>query len=361
MNIVHLVTNKCWGGGERYVLDLARASVDAGHSVAVITRGIPEVDAPFAEAGIALAGLPMRGWWDLYSTLQLARIFNRMGGDTIVHVHNFKDAGTALAARRLSRNPQKTKIVVTRHLARPAKTDRINTDRYRRVDAVIFVSETARRIFMSSSPEIDGARVHVIHNAVREVPPCVPPRPHDEPVILYLGRIAEEKGLDILIAALGMIPDRRWRLKVAGAGVSTEVMPIVRMARGNGVDARTEWMGHVDSTDEVLADADIVVVPTKAPEAFGLVILEAMGAGRAVIASDSGAQAELIDDGVDGVLFRSGDVGDLRDKIVTLLEDRDTRDRLAQKATSAPAEKFAYDDFFKKVEQLYTKLRDNVG
>lgn len=357
MNIIHLVSNKCWGGGERYVLDLARASVDAGHSVAVITRGIPEVDAPFNDAAIPLASLPLRGWWDIYSSLQLARIFNRMGGDTMVHVHNFKDAGTALTARRLSRNPAATKIVVTRHLARPAKTDRISTDRYSRVDAIVFVSETARRIFLSSGPEVDPAKLHVIRNAVRELPEPITPEEHEQPEILYLGRIAGEKGLDVLISALGTMLHRDWHLTVAGTGPSTEVMPLVHMARGNGVDARTQWCGSVADIAPVLAKADIVVVPSKAPEAFGLVILEAMAAGRAVIASDSGAQSEIIADGRSGLIFRNGDPADLAEKIAILLDDKDKRNRIASVAAQAVRDEFAYPDFFKQIENLYSELK----
>ena len=56
MNIIHLVSNKVWGGGERYVLDLCRYMSAQGHSVAVVSRGIGAVDAPFRAAGSRRAG-----------------------------------------------------------------------------------------------------------------------------------------------------------------------------------------------------------------------------------------------------------------------------------------------------------------
>ncbi len=60
MNIIHLVSNKVWGGGEQYVLDLCCRLEADGNSVAVITRGIDAVDKPFAKAGFTPGHLPPR-------------------------------------------------------------------------------------------------------------------------------------------------------------------------------------------------------------------------------------------------------------------------------------------------------------
>ena len=61
MRIVHLVRNKVWGGGERYVADLCRESVARGHDVSVATRGIPDVVNNFNIPGLNLQKLPLGG------------------------------------------------------------------------------------------------------------------------------------------------------------------------------------------------------------------------------------------------------------------------------------------------------------
>ena len=152
MNIIQLISNKTWGGGERYALDLSRALADAGHSVGVITRRCEAVDGSFTAAGLTPGHLPLGGMLDLFSPLQLARILNRIAGPVVVHCHNFKTARTAVWARRLAHKPGNVKIVVTRHLARPAGTGKADTDLYRALDAIIFVSETARKAFLSTNP-----------------------------------------------------------------------------------------------------------------------------------------------------------------------------------------------------------------
>ena len=115
MNIIHLISNKVWGGGERYALDLCRALEQRGHSTAVITRkGHPEVDAPFVRAGIAVGHLPLRGAIDILSPLILSRILDRMETPVAIHVHNFKDAVVALAT---SCDPQKPENSTATHTA----------------------------------------------------------------------------------------------------------------------------------------------------------------------------------------------------------------------------------------------------
>ena len=123
MNIIHLVSNKVWGGGERYVLDLCRYMSAQGHSVAVVSRGIGAVDAPFRAAGFTPGRLPLGGLFDFISPVRLARVLDRVEAPAVVHVHNFKDARTALRARRLMADGSKVRVVITRHLVRPAKTE----------------------------------------------------------------------------------------------------------------------------------------------------------------------------------------------------------------------------------------------
>ena len=91
MNIIHLVSNKVWGGGEQYVLDLCCRLEADGNSVAVITRGIDAVDKPFAKAGFTPGHLPLGGVFDFISASRLSRVLDSMP-DAVVHVHNFKDA-----------------------------------------------------------------------------------------------------------------------------------------------------------------------------------------------------------------------------------------------------------------------------
>lgn len=408
MNIIHLISNKSWGGGEKYALDLCKALEERGHSTAVITRnGYPAVDRPFADAGIAVGHLPLRGALDILSPLVLSRILDRLEGPVVVHVHNFKDALVALRARRLMKSDRRRglRVVCTRHLVRPAKTGPLDRGTYRDLDALIFVSDAARAAFMATAPADlnSDPRICVIHNAIplpknnsdqksRESIANVVGTRHgasaaseksekiaDEvgtrhvasaPTVsanaselsassekfrfLFAGRIAPEKGLDVLVEAFRRVELARPGaavLTVCGTGDSRTVMPIVRTTRAPELDGKVTWAGHVDDVSAEIAHADAGVVPSRAPEAFGLAALEFMAAGIPVIASEIGALPEVI--GPDGILVPPDDPAALADAMLRLIDSPELCARLGEAGKRRAAENFAYDKFVDSVIAVY--------
>lgn len=357
MNIIHLVSNKVWGGGEQYVLDLCRRLDADGHSVAVITRGIEAVDAPFRKAGFTPGHLPLGGVFDFISSSRLSRVLDNMSEPVVVHVHNFKDADTAVRARRLMADPKKVRIVMTRHLAKAAKTGRYAEELYGALDALIFVSETAKKEFMSSSPVIDPSKVHVIYNAIVPSPETSAGecrREAGKVVLLYAGRISPEKGLEVLVRTMALLPESICLL-VAGQGRSRDVVPLMELARALGVDGRIEWLGHVDGIAALMSTADIGVVPTTAKEAFGLTVLEFMSQGVPVVATCNGGPAEIISDGVDGMLVPPSDPDALANAIAMLAAEPELRKRMGAKAAETADVRFSYDNFYRQIIDVYTR------
>lgn len=354
MNIVHLVSNKVWGGGERYVLDLCRRSAVAGHSVAVITRGAGAVDAPLAAAGFTPGHLPLRGVLDIVSPIVLARVLNRMSAPIIIHVHNFKDAYTAVRARDLMADSSAARVVVTRHLVKEAKDSAMERQLYRSVDEMIFVSDAARQAFLSGHPGCDETKLHVVHNSI------IPPGPLDRVPsadgkvrLLYIGRISPEKGVDVLVDAMTKLSDLPVHLTVAGVGRGKDVLPLMRQCRNSRIDDRVEWAGHVDDVYGAIARADIGILPTRVPEAFGLSALEFISQGVPVVASASGGPLEIFTDGSDGFLVEPGNAAALAQAIRRLVTDASLRYSMGSEAKKKFETQFGYEEFFKKISDIY--------
>jgi len=357
MNIIHLVSNRVWGGGERYALDLCRRLSADGHSVAVLARRVPEVTRRFAEAGIPVGYLPLRGAFDPFTPTLLARVLRRLAAPVVVHVHNFKDAAMAVRARRLMAEPEKVRIVCTRHLVKTAATRRSAAVLFSRLDAIVFVSELAKKEFLSSNPDVDPARLHVIHNSVA-LPDVyrsagATSRGAGPVRLIFTGRLVPEKGLDVLVRALDELSDLDLHLTVCGTGDNRDVMPVVRLAHGLGLDSRIDWAGHVDDVFARIRRADIGVAPSVWREPFGLNIIEFMSQGLPVVATDNGAQSEIITDGRDGLLVPPSDVDSLAAAIRRLASDAALRSRMGDEARATFEQKFSYDRFYSRMLKIY--------
>ncbi len=334
----------------------SRALEARGDSVAVITRGKKDVDRRFADAGFIPGRLPLKGLLDFVSPTTLARVLNRMSAPIVVHVHNFKDADTAIRARNMCKDPGNVRLVMTRHLARPAKTGRYHRWLYAGLDSIIFVSEAAKAEFLSTNPAVDHKKLHVVHNAIT-APENVEPaagKEAGEIRLVFAGRLAPEKGLDILIQALAKIKDRKHlRLKIAGVGRGRDVMPLMGLARRLDVADNIEWLGPVDKIFPLMASADIGVLPSIVKEACPLAPLEFMSQGIPVIASACGGTPELITDGQEGLLVPPGDADALAAAIEKLAADPELRHRLGANARKAYQTNLSYPAFFTAITEHY--------
>ena len=150
------------------------------------------------------------------------------------------------------------------------------------------------------------------------------PHPTTGPTIFFLGRHEERKGLDVLLAAMRQLPDEV-RLWVAGTGPDT-----ARLQAQYADDHRIEWLGRVSDADKVarLKGATVFCAPSLHGESFGVVLVEAMAAGTAIVASGLDGYRNVATDGVDAVLVEPGDVQSLVDGLKRVLYDADLRDRL---------------------------------
>jgi glycosyltransferase involved in cell wall biosynthesis len=170
--------------------------------------------------------------------------------------------------------------------------------------------------------------MHVIYSG-RKIPDSLPfqeRRPEHVFRLTWVGRLEGHKDPDTVVAAVRLLPPdvlAHFELAVVGSGAEAERigrssagLP-VRMIGGQDNGTALAWM----------ASGDAFVLSSRY-EPFGLVVLEAMGLGIPVIASAEGGPSEIIEDGVNGLLFPQGDAHALRDAILRLMSDRDLHGRL---------------------------------
>jgi glycosyltransferase involved in cell wall biosynthesis len=178
---------------------------------------------------------------------------------------------------------------------------------YEKLDAVIAPSRFMRDAVTRSRFASD--RVHVIYNGIDTEQQH--PTTHNEGYALYLGRLSAEKGVETLLAAHASIADRV-PLRIAGSG------PLEHELRARY--PRVQFLGQVggDTLAAALRAAGMIVVPSQWYENCPMSVLEAMGYGKAVIASDIGGIPELVVHRETGLLFPPGDRDALNQCLVEL-------------------------------------------
>lgn len=346
MKIIHLVSNKVWGGGEQYVLDLATTFAAKGDEVTIASRDIDAVTHRFKDAGLHVTTMALKGSIDFTSPFKLARIIGKEQ-QVVIHVHNFKDATVATRARKLSGN-NNVRIVMTRHLVKPAKKISL----YNRLDAMIFVSHLAKEEFMSTSPVIDATKIHVIHNSIKHTPATAESEPGKGLTLMFHGRLAPEKGIDTLIKAFATIENKDTRLVIVGSGNEEYIRELQSLAAANGVAERIEWTGHSNDIHPLIEKADIGICPSHVREAGALSVIEYLAHGKPVIASNNGAQPEYVTSGTNGILVAPGDTQALAEAIDTL-SDSTVRDTMGKAARETFKERLAYPIFIERIENVY--------
>ena len=147
------------------------------------------------------------------------------------------------------------------------------------------------------------------------------PAPEQTIKLLYCGRLDPEKGLHMALEALGKLLQEgreNFTLTIAGAGDPNYIQNCQQLIDQYELNSRVMFVGQVQNTTELYLSHDVLLMPTLMREPFGLVIIEAMAAGMAVVASNAFGPAEIIEDGKTGHLFQYGNLQSLKHKLKCL-------------------------------------------
>lgn len=170
--------------------------------------------------------------------------------------------------------------------------------------------------------------------------------------IIMLSTFEERKGHEFIFAAMRLLP--QYDLLVCGEGDITETSRIKHLS--SGLD-NIFLLGYRTDSVNIIATSDLLVVPSKENESFGLTIIEAMGLNTAVIATNVGGMKEVIEHGVDGLLVDYGDVEQLKLHIINIMEDDVFRTKLIKNANQSFNCKYSADVMSRNYRKLLNTAR----
>jgi len=182
--------------------------------------------------------------------------------------------------------------------------------------------------------------------------------PHDKRTGLFVGRLVDHKNVSSLVEALNILADRGrdFRFYIVGGG--PEQVALEKMLTPNALNS-VKFLGEMADVKCILSASDFVVLPSLR-EGLSNTILEAMLAAKPVIASDVGGNPELVENGVTGYLYKSGDVNKLAELIDRMLSADDSMlEHFGGRGRAIALDEFSIDAMVNKMELLYRSCIDN--
>lgn len=199
---------------------------------------------------------------------------------------------------------------------------------------------------------LEGLEAHVVYSPIDLDPPTAP-RPWTAtaaPVVGYVGRIEPRKGALDLVAAAGLIRERVPGARIVIIGDDPHDADPGYLAAVRASE-EVEHLGWLENAAGVMRHLDVLVAPSH-QEPLGSALCEAMAVGTPVVATRDGGPAEIVEDGVTGVLVDPGDPVGLADAIARVLADRPAMSAAARRA----ALRFDADVYTDRVERLLRSL-----
>ena len=371
------------GGIARVVHDLSKRLIKDGHEVTVVTYR-DNADVPEYENDKGVNVYRVDNYmihpnnfidWIMQLNFNMlskaTEIINKEGGFDVIHAHDWL---VTYAAKSL-KNAYDIPIVATIHATEAGRNSGIHDETQRYInDTEWLLTYEATEVIVNSNymkNEIQRLfglpfdKINVIPNGINLSNFTGIERDYDfrrqyamdnEKIILYVGRLVYEKGVQHLIAAMPKILSNYNDAKLIIAGRGGMMDELRAEASNLGLNDKIYFTGYLNSkqVQKMYKAADISVFPSTY-EPFGIVALEAMLAGVPTVVSDVGGLDEIVTHGVDGMKSYAGNANSIADSVTALLYDHQLATNVSKKAKQKVKDQFNWEKIAQDTHFTYEK------
>ena len=352
------------GGLELYMMRASRYMSEHSECISVINES-GKLKSYYEDTVYRYSTLKRRNVFTAWLTARdLARIIDHEAID-VLHVHWTKDLPTAIIAKLLSK--RKPKVVQSRHMTMTRfKDDFYHRFLYRNLDLMLAVTHQVKAQIEKFIPASIRPKVETLYIGADQ-PLIISEKEKkdrreqlglaDSFTVGIVGRIEPQKGQWVVIDAIEKLIHKGVDVKalIVGHAMSEEYLGALQKdIVMRGLRDRIVFTGFTPEAQAMMQLCDVMVLATQ-NETFGLVLIEAMMCGLCVVGSDSGGPLEIIDDGINGLFFKTFDAVDLADKLAQLQKDNVLKNTYAnagkQKAFDVFESEKQFGEFKKFIEE----------
>ena len=190
----------------------------------------------------------------------------------------------------------------------------------------------------------DKAKMRTLCNFI-DVDKCRKDSYEKDDYYCFIGRLSHEKGITTLVEAARQLP---YKLKIIGGG------PLMEQLKSLTTGTNIEFVGYKQWTEikELVGHARFSVIPSEWYENNPLSVIEAQCLGTPVLGARIGGIPELIEEGINGMLFKSKNATDLKEKIKKMFASSFDYEELAKKSQ----QRYSADAYYEKLMEIYSKF-----
>ncbi|MGM9521140.1 MAG: glycosyltransferase family 4 protein [Oscillospiraceae bacterium] len=365
IKVLNIISDTNIGGAGKVLINYFKYCDRKRFEVAVALPKGSELIAPLKELNVGIFevdGIADKSL-DVSSIKKLKDVIRRFGPD-IVHTHG------SMSGRIAGKQCGKA-VIYTRHSAFPVKgymrhgpgrlLNKLVNEHY--ADRIIAVSEaTAENLTDGGiSRELIDIMMNGVDPVARRSPEeCAAVRrkygiePGDFTAGI-MARIEDYKGHMDILDAVKSLADSGRRIKLIIAGTGSYEEEVHRRVTQLGIEKNVVFAGFVSDVAPILSTLDVQLNASWGTEACSIALLEGFSMGIPAVVSDYGGNPGLVDDGVNGYLFKTRDSAQLAERLAALMDDPSLLQKMGIEARRIYLERFTGERFAARIEEIYTK------
>ena len=353
-------------GAEQQALNLSRMLVSKGIPVSVLTRSIKDEKSFEKINGVnvyrKIHVIDKGKWFGIsYILTTFYFLFRKRHTYNIIHCHIANGLGyiAALLIKFLFNKKVIVKIALSGpksdfKMLKKSRLNRICLKMLHNVDKVVTICSWSKKEALNEGfPE---SKITFIPNGVNTDHFIPSPTANcSSNKITFLGRLNYQKGIDTLLRAFSILVIKKPELQLEITGEGPEKTSLLKIAKDLRITDKVIFHGKNTDPYAFLLSSSLFVLPSRS-EGLPNVLLEAMSCGLPVIASNVGGNLDLIQSGINGILFEEGNHVQLSLAIKSILDDKNLKEKLGKNARQTMVKDYSMEFTVSKYIELYTSL-----
>ena len=360
-NILFINSIKSFAGGEIWMITLAKELLKKDYKVILACPPGAEIIGPANGTGIEIHTLKISGDLNPITISRLKALFKKCN-ISIVIANVGKDIRLSGLAAKFSPD---VSVIALHQVDRPLK----NNLRYRftynyLADTIVVNSISTKKTIMKSAPWLMYNKIRVIYHGID------PGKYSDENtakirtslglseedfVIGFAGRLNVQKGITFMLDAFKIVSDKYKNVHLLIAGTGDLENSIKDFASKYDLENRIHLLGFRKDIPELMRTFDVFLLPSLW-EGFGIVLIEAMAAGKACVATNTSSIPEIVADGKSGLLVPAENTELIAEALLKLISDSSLREKFGVEGQKIVQQKFTIGRMIDDYEMLFQEL-----